>query len=274
MAARARRRRRDADVLLLGLIQGPAELLPVSSSGHVAAARAVWGLEGDEVALHAGSLAALVLGCRREALEILRRLTWRRVGMHLLAGGIPAAAGFALERRAATLPVVPGLLGGAALLLAAERAGGSRTRWDAGPADGAWLGLAQAAALWPGVSRNGATLAAARRRGFARTEANPLSREVGVPVTLGAVVLRLSVPGPTPASALSRAIAHPTAPARPGVAPERPGVAPARLGVAAAFASALAALPLLGVVDRGGPLWPWALERVGLALVLLRESPR
>ena len=224
---------------LLGLIQGPAELLPVSSSGHVAAARALWGLEGDEVALHAGSLAALVIGCRREAIEILRRLTWRRAGMHLAAGAIPAAAGFALERRAARLPVVPGLVAGAALLLAAERAGGERTRWDAGPADGLWLGVAQAAALWPGVSRNGATLAAARLRGFARTEANPLSREVGAPVTLGAVVLRGG------------------------------GVT---AGTAAAFASALASLPLLRIVDRGGPLWPWAAERLGLALVVLRES--
>ena len=249
MAARARRR--DAE-LLLGLIQGPAELLPVSSSGHVAAARALWGLEGDEVALHAGSLAALVLGCRGEAFAILRRLTWRRVGMHGLAGGIPAVAGFALERREASLPVVPGLLAGSILLLAAERfpkatggrslsRGGGRARWDAGLADGAWLGLAQAAALWPGVSRNGATLAAARWRGFARGEANPLSREVGVPVTLGAVLLR------------------------------RGGLT---TGTAAAFASALAALPLLRVVDRGGPLWPWALERGGLALVLLRESRR
>ena len=248
--------------VLLGLIQGPAELLPVSSSGHVAAARALWGLEGDEVALHAGSLAALVIGCRAEAAEILRRLTWRRAGMHLLASGIPAAAGFVLDRRAARLPVVPGLLAGAALLLAADAAGGTvpppnrgesvktgeegggtvppgRSRWEAGPVDGVWLGIAQAAALWPGVSRNGATLAAARLRGFARTEANPLSREVGAPVTLGAVLLR------------------------------RGGVT---AGTAAAFVSALATLPLLRMVDRGGPLWPWAAERAGLALLLLRES--
>jgi len=111
---------RRSSELLLGLIQGPAELLPVSSSGHVAAARMLWGLEGDEVALHAGSLAALVLGRRGEAGEILRRLTLRRVGMHLLAGGIPAAAGVALERRAASLPVVPGLLAGSMLLISAD----------------------------------------------------------------------------------------------------------------------------------------------------------
>jgi undecaprenyl-diphosphatase len=127
------------------------------------------------------------------------------------------------------------------LLLAAERRGGERTRWDAGLADGAWLGLAQAAALWPGVSRNGSTLAVARMRGFARAEANPLSREVGVPVTLGAVALR---------------------------------GARFDTGFVTAFASALAALPALRTVDRGGPLWPWAAERIGLALLLLRESRR
>lgn len=224
---------------LLGLIQGPAEMLPVSSSGHVEAARLAWGLEGDEVALHAGSLAALVLGCRAEIGPILRRLTWARVAMHLLAGGIPAVVGYAVEKRDPHRPVVPGLLAGAALLVVGERARGSRSRWEAGPVDGLWLGLAQAAALWPGVSRNGATLAAARLRGFAPAEANPLSREVGVPVTLGAVALR------------------------------RGGVTP---GTVAAFASALATLPALRWIDRGAPLWPFAVERAGLALVLLRQS--
>jgi undecaprenyl-diphosphatase len=224
---------------LLGLIQGPAELLPVSSSGHVAAARELWGLEGDEVALHTGSLAALVFGCRGEAVEILRRLTLRRVGMHLLAGGIPAAVGYLLERRRPRRPVVPGLMFGAALLASAAGTEGGRDRWDAGIADGAWLGVAQAAALWPGVSRNGSTLAVARWRGFAPDEANPLSREVGVPVTLGAVALR------------------------------RGGV---DLGTLTAFASTLATLPAMRWVDRGAPLWPFAAERAGLALLLLRHS--
>lgn len=228
-----------AGAALLGLIQGPAELLPVSSSGHVEAARVLWGLEGDEVALHSGSLAALVLGCREEAWTILRRLTWSRVGMHLAAGAIPAALGYAVERLGPRRPVVPGLVAGAALLLIADGTDGSRSRWDADVADGVWLGLAQAAALWPGVSRNGATLAAARLRGFAPDEANPLSREVGVPVTLGAVLLRRGA---------------------------------VDLGTAVAFASAWATLPVLRRIDRGGPLWPWAAERLALALLLRRRS--
>jgi undecaprenyl-diphosphatase len=228
------------DALLIALLHGAADALPVSSSGHVAAAEALLGTpEQDPVGLHAGSLAAVVLAFHGEALEILRRLSLRRVGMHLIAGGIPAVAGALLERRTSRLPVGPGMLAGAALLAAADRGHGTRTRWDAGPADGLWLGVAQASALWPGVSRNGATLAAARLRGFAPEEANPLSREVGVPVTLGAVLLRR---------------------------------APLDAGAAGSFAGFLAALPLVRVVDRGGPLWPWAAERAGVALLLLRSS--
>jgi undecaprenyl-diphosphatase len=264
------RRPPPLDECLLGLVQGPAELLPVSSSGHVEAARVLLRISGgDEVGLHAGSLAALVLGCRAEALEILRRLTWRRVGMHLWAGAIPAGAGYALElvrprppvgppRRAqrppsrggkkvpgtflprrGVPPVAVGMVAGAGLLLVGERRSGTRSRWDAGPVDGVWLGLAQAAALWPGVSRNGSTLAAARLLGFAPEEANPLSREIGVPVTLGAVALRR---------------------------------APLSPGTAAAFASAWLTLPVLRRLDRGARLWPWAAERAVVAALCWRAS--
>ena len=225
---------------LLAALHGAADALPVSSSGHLAAAEALLGAPAqDPVGLHAGSLAGALVAFHREAVTILRRLSARRVGMHLAAGAIPAALGYALERRTTRLPVAPGMLAGAALLVAADRGRGTRSRWDAGPADGVWLGLAQAAALWPGVSRNGATLAAARLRGFAPAEANPLAREVGVPVTLGAVLLRR---------------------------------APVDATTAASFAGFLAAVPLVRVVDRGGRLWPWALERAGVALVLLRSS--
>jgi len=225
--------------LALGLLHGAADALPVSSSGHVAAAEALFGADaGDTVGLHAGSLAALVASHTGEAVAILRRLTWRRVAMHLAAGAIPAALGYATEGKGQA-PFRHGMLAGAALLAVADLRRGERSRWDAGPVDGVCLGLAQATALWPGVSRNGATLAVARLRGFAPEEANPLSREVGVPVTLGAVLLRR---------------------------------APLDAAAAASALGFLAALPLVRVVDRGTPLWPWAAERVAVALVLLRTS--
>lgn len=232
--------RPSAAALAVAALHGAADALPVSSSGHVAAAEALLGVHaGDTVGLHAGSLAVIVAARVGEGVEVLRRLEPGRVVLHLAAGGIPAALGYVLERRASRLPPGPGMLAGAALLAVAERRRGTRTRWDAGPVDGLWLGLAQAAALWPGVSRNGATLAAARLRGIAPHEANALSREVGVPVTIGALLLRR---------------------------------APVDAGTAASAAGALAALPLVRRVDAGGPLWPWALERTGVALLLLRSS--
>jgi undecaprenyl-diphosphatase len=226
--------------LALGLLHGAADALPVSSSGHVAAAEALLHTDaGDEVGLHAGSLAALVATHSGEAVTILRRLTWRRVAMHLAAGAIPAALGYALQEVPVGKNLRAGLLAGAGLLAVGDLRRGERSRWDAGPVDGVWLGLAQAAALWPGVSRNGATLAVARLRGFAPEEANPLSREVGVPVTLGAVLLRR---------------------------------APLDAAAAASALGFVAALPLVRVVDRGTPLWPWAAERAAVALALLRTS--
>ena len=215
-------------------ISGAAEVLPVSSSAHTA----LLGVAEDDVPLHAGALAAVLLARRHEARAALRRLDARRGGTHLLAGAVPTAVALGLRRR--PRGVAAGQLVGAALLVAADRRRGTRSRWAAGPADGLWLGLAQAAALWPGVSRNGATLAVARLRGFAPEEANLLSRELGVPVTLGALLYARRVPSPG--------------------------------AFAATFAGALAALPLARGIDAGGPLWPWAAYRAGLALALLRES--
>jgi undecaprenyl-diphosphatase len=72
----------------------------------------------------------------------------------------------------------------------AGRREAQRTSEDAGPCDGLALGIAQASALVPGVSRNGATLSAARARGFSRRAAQGLSWEAGLPVILGACLLK------------------------------------------------------------------------------------
>ncbi len=234
-------RRRPAS-LAGAALHGAAELLPVSSSGHLAAARRLTGrgAPADDVALHVGPVAAMLVVYRAEAVAVLRRMDGRRLGMHAAAGALPSVAGLARGGRRRRLPVTAGLVAGAALLAAGGTRRGTRSRWEAGPRDGVWLGLAQVAALWPGVSRSGATLAAARLRGFAPREAPRLAREVGVPVTVGA----LAVAG-------------------------RGGT---RAQAAAGFAGALAAVPAARALDRGGPLTPWVLERAGLALVLLRHS--
>src|SRR4051794_5898854 len=179
-----------AQVAALGLIQGAAELLPVSSSAHVAAVPrllgwsvADWAPERRkelEVALHAGALAAMAPSLWR------LRPDARTLALSLAP---PVITGFLLERPieqrlGGPAGLALGLLLGAAALAAADH-DGARRRGAAArvvraattgaahaagvrgaaaiPAvDALALGLAQAAALFPGVSRTGATLAAAR----------------------------------------------------------------------------------------------------------------
>jgi undecaprenyl-diphosphatase len=196
--------------LLLGALQGPTELLPVSSSAHteLLAWFAGWPhthaddeLRKDfEVALHAGTGVALVLGMGRELLADTVPLEPRRTGAIALALVPPALVGYLFERPIERLlggprSIALGLTaGGVALALADRRARGTasdgRSVADVRARDGLALGLAQALALIPGVSRNGATVAAARARGFDREAADALSWHAGLPVMLGASALR------------------------------------------------------------------------------------
>jgi undecaprenyl-diphosphatase len=165
----------------LGALHGPAELLPVSSSAHVALASWWIGWEGDaelrkafEVALHAGTAAALLVALRDEVGEAARGFDRRRAVLVIGSFVPPAVAGLTLERpieRRLGTPgtIAVGLVAGAALLAWGNARGGTgRSRDEAGAGDALALGLGQAAALWPGVSRNGATLAAAPSHGPTR----------------------------------------------------------------------------------------------------------
>jgi undecaprenyl-diphosphatase len=248
----------------LGLIQGPAELLPVSSSAHLRLIPwlAGWdwsGLDPElrksfEVALHAGGAGALLVGQRKMIAEELRHFDHRRAAVLALSFAPPAIAGCALERpieRRLGGPgaTAAGLLAGAAAMVIADRRPQDRGRGDAQAADGLALGLAQAAALVPGISRNGATLAAARWRGFTREQANMLSRTVALPPIVGAALLK--------GARLRRRRVE-------------PGMKRATaLGVVASFASTLASQRLIRVVERDRALWPYSAYRACLAAVVL-----
>src|SRR5205807_3477153 len=96
-----------------------------------------------------------------------------------------------IERHLGTpATIAGGLIGGAVCMALADRQPQARSHEEAGAIDALWLGLAQACALTPGVSRNGATLAAARMRRFTREDANRLSRHVALPVIVGATLLK------------------------------------------------------------------------------------
>ena len=169
--------------IVLGAVQGPTELLPVSSSAHLTLIPWLAGWDPDDrdpeldnsfgVALHAGAAAALLIGQRRVIAEELGTFDARKAGVVALSFLPPAILGVAFERPierrlGGPLATAIGLLAGAAAMFVADRRPQLRDRGRATAADGLALGLAQAAALAPGVSRNGATLSAARWRGFTR----------------------------------------------------------------------------------------------------------
>ena len=142
-----------------------------------------------------------------------------------------------------------GLLAGAAAMLAGDTRPQLRGRGEARAIDGLVLGVAQAAALAPGVSRNGITLAAARWRHFSRDQANLLSRTIALPIIVGATALKG------------------TRLARRGASPElRRSLA---IGVVASFASTLASQRLIKLVERDRALWPYAAYRAALAAAVL-----
>jgi len=253
----------------LGFVQGPAELLPVSSSAHIVLLPWLAGWEWEkldpevrksfEVALHGGAAAALLIGQRREIVAELRSFDAHRA---LLLGlsFLPAAiVGYTLERPIERRLGGPkataiGLLAGAAAMALADTRPQQRGEGEATAADGLALGVAQAAALAPGVSRNGVTLAAARWRGFSRNQANLLSRTIALPIIVGATALkaeRLRRRGTSPDLRRSMAI-----------------------GVAASFASTLASQRLIDLVERDRALWPYAAYRAGLAGLVLAKLHR
>jgi undecaprenyl-diphosphatase len=248
----------------LGALHGPAELLPISSSGHVTLVP--WLLRWEytslddelrksfEVALHAGTAAALLITLRTEVAEAMHGMGLRRIALIALSFAPPAVVGYTLERPierhlGTPFTIALGLLAGSGVMAIADRKPQARGHAEAGWGDSLALGLAQACALVPGVSRNGATLAAARLRRFTREDANRLSRHVALPVIAGATLLK--------AIRLRRR----------GLPPGTAG--PFAMGAFASFASTLGSTWLIRQVERDRSLLPYAAYRSALALVVL-----
>jgi undecaprenyl-diphosphatase len=207
-----------------------------------------------EVALHAGStpvLAAVGLRAGRRAGESLNPAA---LALTLLP---PVAAGLALERpierRLGGMRSV-GLaqIGAGAALLLADRMPQQRNENNVG--DHLAVGLGQAIALVPGVSRSGAALTAGRLRGLSRPASLRLALTSAVPVTVGAAVLKGM-----------RAT-------RAGADPELVGAALA--GAGAAFLSAAAVSPLVDRLEQARSYAPLAVYRIGLGALALATAKR
>jgi undecaprenyl-diphosphatase len=186
----------------LGALQGLTEFLPISSSGHLVVAQQWLGLSlpattlaAFDVALHAGTLLAVVLFYWRDLVAMVCGRAWRLVGLVLL-GTIPAAAiGIPLKSHieglfASVLVVAVAWMVTGVMLWSTHyiRAATPRvnSRWRA-----VMIGVAQAAAMIPGVSRSGSTIAAGLFLGLSRMEAARYSFLLAIPAIGGSLLFEL-----------------------------------------------------------------------------------
>lgn len=199
--------------VVLGLVQGLTEFLPVSSSAHLALSPWLLGWEDPglafDVALHMGTLVAVAWYFRRDWLELaqsaLRLIRTRQVHdvadrrvLLLIAATIPAGVGgLLLKDYAETVFRHPAVMATTLILLgvilwAVDRAAGTVRTLDTLTARDAWLiGFAQVCALVPGVSRSGSTITAGRALGLDRGAAARFSFLMSLPIIGAAVVLKL-----------------------------------------------------------------------------------
>ena len=199
--------------IALGLLQGITEFLPISSSGHLALAQSFFSIEEGglafDVALHMGTLLAVGAYFRRDFLKMFKGLV-RRDGpgengpqqrllfLAICLGTIPAVvAGFLLKDAVENIFRAPVfiacfLAGVGLLLLVADRLGSrQRSLNTIGVGDALLIGLAQALALMPGVSRSGITMTAGLMLGFNRMASARFSFLLSAPVILGAGIYNL-----------------------------------------------------------------------------------
>ena len=199
--------------IIVGVVQGLTEFLPISSSAHLIVLPQVLGWDDElinsaefVVMLHMGTLAALLAYFWRDTLELIgagwaalreRSLAddpKRKLALILLITIVPAALlGLLLEDffdsffRESLLAIPLMLIVGAGILWAAERVGTrDRNLEQSDLVDGAVIGAAQALALFPGISRSGITLAAGRFRGLEREAAARFAFLMGIPIIAGA----------------------------------------------------------------------------------------
>lgn len=181
-----------------GLIQGLTEFLPISSSGHLVLVPALLGREGPDLAtsavLHVGTLVAVLAYFRLDLREVIRFTDeGKRLLRFMIIGTIPAAVvGLTLRDQFDRLNEQPQWVAvalismGVVMILTRRLDRGRRRATEVRGRDGIVMGLGQALALIPGVSRSGATIASGMLEGFEHREGASLAFLLGIPAIAGA----------------------------------------------------------------------------------------
>jgi undecaprenyl-diphosphatase len=190
--------------IVWGLVQGLTEFLPVSSSGHLIIIPAFLGEMGMDIqppslavsaVLHLGTLAAVLIYYRSEVLSVLNFRTnpeGRKIALLVGIGTIPALIGLPLADEIEGLQQSVAAVGwqivatGVILVIGQRLATGARNLLQGRIPDAIVVGVAQAVALIPGISRSGVTIAAGNGRRFEPAEAARFSFLLGIPAIAGA----------------------------------------------------------------------------------------
>lgn len=247
------------EAITLGLVQGLTEFIPVSSSGHLLLLQEWFGNENSivfDVAVHIGTLAALLVYFRSDVIDLLRNLfkpnKQGRLARILAAATIPGViagllfADYIDETLRSSSVVAWGLIVVAVLMIIADKYARQVTQ-QITPKSGVVIGVAQAFALIPGVSRSGSTITIGMLLGLTREAAARFSFLLAMPIVAGSAVgLFLT-----------------------DTADSDAGVIPIVIGVITAFVSGLFAIKfMLGVIGKIG-LTPFALYRIALGVIVL-----
>lgn len=197
------------NVILISIVEGLTEFLPVSSTGHMILAGELLGFKGPseasfEIIIQLGAILAVCVVFWHRLWQVARDLPTQRPAQlfvrNVLLGFLPAAViGFALKKRIEALLLRPDVvawalvLGGIAILLIERRRHASRIQSvESLPVTTALsIGLAQCLAMIPGVSRSGATIMGALLLGVERKTAAEFTFFLAIPTMAGATALQL-----------------------------------------------------------------------------------
>ncbi|MEA1903972.1 MAG: undecaprenyl-diphosphate phosphatase [Actinomycetota bacterium] len=197
------------EAIVWGLVQGLTEFLPISSSGHLVIVPAFLAEMGMDIAppalavsavLHLGTLLAVLVYFREDVAKVLRFRTndeGRTIAKLVAIGTIPAIIGLPLESSLDSFQATVSNVGwalmatGVVLVIGQRLATGDRRLPEGRVPDAVTVGIAQAFALIPGISRSGMTISAGNGRGFNPLEAARFSFLLGIPAIAGAGLISL-----------------------------------------------------------------------------------
>jgi len=255
------------EAILLGLIQGLTEFLPISSSGHLVLTNFLLGVNNPtivfEIAVHLGTLVAVLVYFRKDLIKVIidffKGGSGRNTGWMIILATIPTALiGFGFKDLFESIFHAPryaaiGLILTSLILFSSEKARSGKSElanikwWQA-----LTIGLFQGLAIMPGISRSGSTIAAGLISGLERSTAARFSFLLSIPAILGAALLNIKDFMDIPSSL----------------------VVPSLFGVVVSAISGYAAIGLLMAILRKGRLYGFVVYTliVGIIGVILLPS--